>query len=278
MNRIRLVILPDPFAWLIYLSNQWILIRLTRFFLLDLYLFVGNQAILAYSADRGMREDLPDTEDPEQALEELARLDPAFSSVSDPYLMQIRSRLFGLSTLVRLPGVREWKRALVDALGHIAEKHFPESTQPVEEAAVGPLLEQFQSYLHGIAGSQNLPVVRLLGRLPVSLAFRIRDWGDRPMVRFTGLLANRVWNVYQWLRVPLRTFRILKRGTPTGMAFYAGWLLVQRGGAWYLGRQVFDLTCREMETVYLRSRKPVVPVTESGYSEAKVPEPHESVP
>ena len=47
-NMLRLILLPDPFSWLIYLSNQLTILSLTRFFLMDLYLFAGKQAILAY--------------------------------------------------------------------------------------------------------------------------------------------------------------------------------------------------------------------------------------
>ena len=41
-NMLRLILLPDPFSWLIYLSNQLTILSLTRFFLMDIYLFAGK--------------------------------------------------------------------------------------------------------------------------------------------------------------------------------------------------------------------------------------------
>ena len=40
--RLRLYILPDPFSWLFYLSRRLTILTLTRYLLLDIYLFVGS--------------------------------------------------------------------------------------------------------------------------------------------------------------------------------------------------------------------------------------------
>ena len=86
------------FSWLIYLSNQLTILSLTRFFLMDIYLFAGKQAILAY--DHESRHDaMPqDAGEIEQDLSDLAELiEPEFRP-ADPRIQEIRNRLVGVNT------------------------------------------------------------------------------------------------------------------------------------------------------------------------------------
>ena len=105
-NVLRLILLPDPFSWLIYLSNQLTILSLTRFFLMDIYLFAGKQAILAYDHE-SRHEAIPqDAGEIEQDLADLADLiEPEFRP-ADPRIQEIRNRLVGVNTLIfSSPGV-----------------------------------------------------------------------------------------------------------------------------------------------------------------------------
>jgi hypothetical protein len=265
-NLVRLIVIPDPFSWLMYFSNQLILISLTRFFLVDLFLFVGKQAIAAYQSGESATADFLNDRDVEQTLEELTRMPSDESVLLDDRLIDIRNRLLGIYSLIRSPGIGDWKKSLFEALHHIACRHFPESPSPVDEAAVGPLLEQLQVYLTAISNSRDMPIIRRLHSFPLSYGFRIREMSAAPFLRRTGFLTKKVWNVYQWLSLPLRLFRILRKATPAGMAVHTGWLLVQKGCAYYFGRRLFNLTCLEIESVYSRSRKPVVKKMKRAYN------------
>jgi hypothetical protein len=257
-NLIRLILIPDPFSWLMYFSNQLTLISLTRFFLVDLCLFVGKQAITAYHSGDSEIAGFMNDRDVEQTLEELTRMPSDESVLLDDYLIGIRNRLLGIFSLMRSPGLEDWKQSLHAALQHIAVRHFPESPCPVDEAAVGPMLEQLQIYLTAISNCRTIPIVRRLYHIPLSYGVRIQEMVAAPNLLRTRFLAKKAWNVYQWLSLPLRIFRIMRKTTPTGIAIHTGWLLAQKGCAYYFGRRLFNLTCLEIESVYSGSRKPSI--------------------
>ncbi len=84
-NVLRLILLPDPFSWLIYLSNQLTILSLTRFFLMDIYLFAGKQAILAYDHETRHEAIPQDAGEIEQDLSDLAELiEPEFRAPGSP--------------------------------------------------------------------------------------------------------------------------------------------------------------------------------------------------
>ncbi len=254
-NVLRLILLPDPFSWLIYLSNQLTILSLTRFLLMDIYLFAGKQAIQAY--DHETRCDIisQDTSEIEQELAELAELaDPEFRP-EDPRIQEIRNRLIGVNSLIfASPGFTEWKSGFQEALHVIAGTYFPESPAPIDEAKLGPILIRCQFWLQSVCNTEKLPIVSRFHRIEFRYLYSVKAIAEHPRFRQFGALTKKSWNIYRWMQWPLLIYRLIKKTTPAGMAASVGWMLVQKGTVNYLSRKAFDMTVLEMETVYRLSQ------------------------
>ncbi len=275
-NILRLILLPDPFSWLIYLSNQLTILSLTRFFLMDIYLFVGKQAIQAY--DHEIRNEVisPDeskTEDDheiEQDLTGLADLKDPESRPADPRIQEIRNGLVGFNSLIfSAPGFTEWKSGLQKALEVIAETYFPDSPAPVDEARLGPILTRCQFWLQSVSDTEMVPIVRRLHRIEIRYLYSVKAIADHPIFRRLGTLTKKSLNIYQWMQWPLLIYRLIRAATPAGKAVSIGWILVQKGTVNYLSRKAFDLTVEEMETVYRLSQENGIRKQESEAGEQK---------
>jgi hypothetical protein len=250
-NVLRLILLPDPFSWLIYLSNQLTILSLTRFFLMDIYLFVGKQAIQAYDHEIRLEAIPQDAGEIEQDLSDLAALIEPEIHLPDPRIQEIRNRLVGINTLIfSSPGYTDWKSGFEEALRVIAGKHFPESPAPVDEARIGQILTRCQFWLQSVTDTKKLPIVSRLHRIELRYLYSVKAAAEHPIFRQAGLLAKKSWNIYKWVQWPLLIYRVIKKTTPAGMAASVGWTLVQKGAVNYLSRRAFDLTVQEMETVY----------------------------
>jgi hypothetical protein len=255
-NMLRLILLPDPFSWLIYLSNQLTILSLTRFLLMDIYLFAGRQAILAYDHESRHNAISQDAGEIEQELAEMAEMiEPEFR-LPDPRIQEIRNRLVGVNALIfSSPGYTEWKSGFDDALQLIAGTYFPESPAPVEEARLGPILIRCQSWLQSVCDTEKLPIFSRLHRIELRYLYSIKAAAEHPIFRQAGTFAKKSWNAYKWMQWPLFIYRLIRKTTPAGIAASMGWMLVQKGSVNYLSRRVFDLTLQEMETVYRLSQE-----------------------
>lgn len=254
-NVLRLILLPDPFSWLIYLSNQLTILTLTRFFLMDIYLFTGKQAILAYDHESPHDAMPQDTGEIEQDLADLAEMTEPESRPPNPRIQEIRNRLVGVNTLVLpSPGYSEWKFGFEEMLQVIAGMYFPESPAPVEEAKLGTILVRCQYLLQSVSDSRKLPIVSRLHRIELRHLYGFKSAIEHPLFRQAGAFAKKTWNVYKWMQWPLLIYRTIRKTTPAGMAASLGWLLVRKGTVNYLSRRAFDLTLQEMETVYRLSQ------------------------
>ncbi len=250
-NLMRLIFLPDPFSWLIYFSNQLTIISITRFFLMDIYLFVGKQAITAY--DHGSRNDLS-PEDPyriEEELSELAEIIESEPSLPDPEIQEIRSRLVGMNAMLfSTPGYSEWKDGLFQAIEIIARKNFPESQEPIEEARLGPILQRCQFWLKSVSGTEKIPVISRLQKIEIRHLHSIKAVTEHPVFRHAGIFARKSWDIYKLTKWPRLLYRIIKKTTPAGIAATMGWMLARKGAVNYLSRKTFDVTIQEMEMIY----------------------------
>ena len=255
-NVLRLILLPDPFSWLIYLSNQLTILSLTRFFLMDLYLFAGRQAILAYDPE-SRHEAIPqDAGEIEQELADLAELiEPEFR-LPDPRIQELRNRLVGINTLIFSSlGYMEWKFGFEEALRVIAGTYFPESPAPVEEARLGTILIRCQFWLQSACDTEKLPIFSRFHRIELRYLYSIKAAAEHPLFRQVGTFAKKSWNAYRWMQWPLLIYRLIKKTTPAGIAASMGWMLVRKGSVNYLSRRAFDLTLQEIETVYRLSQE-----------------------
>jgi len=255
-NVLRLILLPDPFSWLIYLSNQLTILSLTRFFLMDFYLFAGRQAILAYDHETRHEMMPQDSGEIEQDLSDLADLTEPEFRPADPRIQEIRNRLVGVNTLIfSSPGFTEWKSGFTEALRVIAGTYFPESPAPVEEARLGPILVRCQIWLQSVSDTEKLPIVSRLHRIELRYLFSVKAAAEHPFFRQAGAFTKKSWNLYKWMQWPLLIYRLIRKTTPAGLAASMGWILVRKGTVNYLSRRAFDLTLQEIETVYRWSQE-----------------------
>ncbi len=269
-NILRLILLPDPFSWLIYLSNQLTILSLTRFFLMDVFLFAGQQALLSYDHDIQHDDILQNAAELEQDLEDLAHLTHPEPHLQSLRIHAIRNRLVGINAMLfAAPGIDDWKSGFQEALAEIAAAHFPESPAPMEEAFVRVILERCQFWLRSISETESMPVISRLHRVEIRYLYSIKAATEHPVFRQAGRFARKSWDVYKWMEWPLRFYRLFRTTTPAGMAVSMGWTLVRKGTVNYLSRMAFDVTVREMEMIYCVSRQPEIdcpPLPESGTS------------
>jgi hypothetical protein len=252
--RLRLYLLPDPFSWLFYLSNRLTILTFTRYLLLDIYLFVGVLAVEAYGQEPGASELPSEPEELKQTLEDLTDLKDSNASLSDPQIQEIRSRLVGgIGSLVFSPGIDEWKGAVKDAAELIARRYFPDSGRPLEEAALGPLLERCRFWITSICETEKLPVVHRLHRIRLETLNNLRVLtgpGGANQIATTAAKIGRWYRMSTW---PPPILRWLRQGSAGGLAMKLGWLVVKGSLMNFVCRYAFDRACKELDMVYRES-------------------------
>jgi len=253
--QLRLVVLPDPFSWLVYLSNRLTMLTLTRCLLVDIYLFVGRLAAQAYHEEGNGKPIPPELGEVEKALEDLDSLEPSEPDVTDTQILTIRNRLVGFpSMLVSSPGLEDWKKAVGHAANLIAGKYFPEAERPLEEAAIGPLLTRSQAWIKSLGRTEKMPVVKRFYRIQIQSLYRVKSFTDIWLPKQVRFFAKKTWNMYRWMKWPLIVYRGVKRSSSVGMAMDVGWVVSKRAFTNFICRYTFDTACRELEMIYSQSR------------------------
>lgn len=252
------IVLPDPLAWLAYLSRRLTLIMVGRCLLLDLYLFTGQSMIDAFDTrnDPATPDRDLDRQDGETVLEAYEALIREEGSLADPELAAIRSRLVGLpARLWNPPDWDEWQTAVKKAAGFIASANFPDSAAPVEEATFYVLLDRSRAWLGAMAECRRIALVRPLYRVSLERLFQIKAAAGGDLMRRTGHLAKGAYTAWRWGRWPVKMLGWVKRRSPAGMAGGLAFDLACRATTNYLFRFGFDRACRELEMVYRISRE-----------------------
>jgi hypothetical protein len=253
--QLRLVILPDPFSWLAYLSNRLTVLALTRCLLVDVYLFVGKLAIQAYGEEE--KEDTFSTEidELEKSLKDLDSLKPSEPNITDPQIQEIRNHLVGFtSMLIYTPGLEDWKKAVEQTAKVIAKKYFPEAERPLEEACLGPLLTRSQIWIKTVCESEKIPVVKRFHRIRIESLYKVKSFSDSLLPKQVRTFAKKAWDIYRWMKWPIKVYRWVKKGSPVGIAMDVGWVVAQKGFINFTCRSTFDMAYQELEMVYGQSR------------------------
>jgi len=256
--QLRLVILPDPFSWLAYLSNRLTILTLTRCLLVDVYVFVGKLAIQAYDEEK--KEDAFSTEmdELEKTLEDLDSLKPLEPDITDPQIQEIRNRLVGFTAIVISdPGLEDWKKAVRQTAKAIARKYFPDAERPLEEAALGPLLTRSQIWIKSLCETEKLPVVKRFHRIKIESLYNVKSFTDSLLPKQVRTFAKKTWDMYRWMKWPLKVYRWVKKGSPVGIAMDVGWVVAKKGFINFICRRTFDMAYQELEMVYSQSRNGV---------------------
>jgi len=253
--QLRLVILPDPFSWLAYLSNRLTMLTLTRCLLVDVYLFVGRLAIQAYN-EEGKEEPIrSELGELEKALEDLDSLEPSEPDVTDTQILEIRNRLVGFpSMLISSPGLEDWKKAVGHAAKVIARKYFPDEERPLEEAALGPLLTRSQIWINSVCKTEKIPVVKRLHSIQIQSLYRLKSFTDIWLPKQVRIFAKKTWDTYRWMKWPLMVYRGVKKSSSVGIAMDVGWVVSKKAFTNFICRYSFDMACHELEMIYRQSR------------------------
>jgi hypothetical protein len=253
--QLRLVILPDPFSWLAYFSNRLIMMTLTRCLLMDVYLFVGKLAIQAYD-EEDKEEAIPtEMDELEKALEDLGSLKLSEPDIPYPQIQEIRNRLVGFTAmLISAPGLEDWKKAVGQTAKVIAKKYFPDAERPLEEAAIGPLLTRSQIWIKSVCETEKIPVVKRLHRIQIESLYSVKSFTNSLLPKQVRSFARKAWDMYRWMKWPLKVYRWVKKGSPVGIAMDVGWMVAKKGFINFICRRTFDMAYQELEMVYSQSR------------------------
>jgi hypothetical protein len=251
INQLRLILMPDPFLWLIYFSNQWTLMTLTRFLLLDIYLFMGQLAIDTYDCNPDAETKPYSDDELLQVLKEIETLGTENELPINPKLKPIRNRLVGINTLWgSMPGLETWKQSFQEAARIISSHHFPNSQNPMEEVSLGPLLQRTVHWLDSIMETRNFMIVKYMYNVELATLIQVKSIADIPEMKQLGVFARKSLVLYGWIKWPLKIFQRAKRFTAAGVAVDIGWLIARKSFVNFCSRKVFDLTCKEFDIIY----------------------------
>jgi len=250
---LRLLVLPDPFSWLAYLSHHLTVMMLTKYLMTDIYLFFGKLTLEAFDA-----ESIPFCEENEasleETLEELESETDANDIPADPRIREIRNRLAGVSAVMASnPTFGDWKDAVCEAASIIAKKHFPESEYPLEEAALGPLLESTRSWADTLGKGEGVPVLHRFYRMRVGTLYRAKNLSESFLPKPLRKFILNVGKTYGWAKWPLKVYRMARKTSPWQIALELGWMASKKAFLAHVCGKSFDRACKELEEVYRRS-------------------------
>lgn len=254
VSQFRLLVFPDPYAWVIYLSRRLSLLLLTKYLLLDLYLFLGKLSLDAYSREEPSNP-IDEVEELEEALEEFEELEEKEEWPDDPEVRLIRKRLFGVtSAMTSSLTFDDWKKGVKDAAHVISKKYFPDSEAPEEEAALGPLLERARNWVGNFTKGEQILPVRQLYRVRLDTLYRAKNLSETVLPKPIRRLIENSHKTYGWLKWPLKTYRWSKKSSLWRAGFELGLAVAKRAALIYLYKKAFDRSCKELENVYRQSR------------------------
>ncbi|CAN2049555.1 conserved hypothetical protein [Candidatus Magnetomoraceae bacterium gMMP-13] len=254
-STLRLIILPDPSYWLFYLSRHLIMLILTKCLLVEIYLFTGKLGVRIY--DKEDKEEEPllyEAEELEKTLKALDSLETEEPDIYQPEILKIRKSLVGFNAVFfSNPGLKEWKNAVIRASDVIAIKHFPNAEKPVEEASIGPLMERTRMWLNTLCETENYPVVKRLHRIKIASLYDMKNMTENLLPKPVQRIAKKTWGVYKWMKWPLKIYRLVRMGSPFGVAIEVGGILAKKGFINFTCRYSFDMACKELDIIYQQS-------------------------
>jgi hypothetical protein len=153
------------------------------------------------------------------------------------------------------PGFKGWKNAVYEAAAVISKKYFPESDAPLEEAAVGPLLERTRSWIATFSKGEDFPVVNRFYRMRLETLYRAKDLSGIFLPKTARSFIERALTTYGWLKWPLKVYLLAKEFSPWKIALDLGWTAAKKASLAYIYGKTFDKACNELESVYFCSRK-----------------------
>jgi len=252
ISLIRLIILPDPFSWIFYISNQFTVVTLTRYLLLEIYLYVGLLAVHAYGQTNKAKQVSFSQEELEALMHDIEQLQMIDSSMQSevPELKKIRKKNLGFGKgLFSNLSLKQWKTAIFESTNVIASMHFPDADNPLMEVCVGPMLERSRYWLKTVNTIQTIPVVHKVADVKLETIIGAKLLIDNLPENLKQTLSTSM-KFYQWAKWPLTIYRIAKKTTPIGMATSIGWIVTRNCIVFYIYHYTFYLACNEINAVY----------------------------
>ncbi|NNF97852.1 MAG: hypothetical protein HKM93_00595 [Desulfobacteraceae bacterium] len=255
MSRIRLVILPDPFSLLFFLSQRLVVLVMMKNLVADITLYLGRLALEAYDCTEPacmMESD----EILEETLEELSQMEESRALPLSPRVAEIRKRLVGFPALmISTPTWMDWKKAVQESADILAREHFPDSARPLEEAAIGPLLVRTRSWLSTLARGEKIAIVRYIYKTRLETLFQAKDLTDLVLPTAVRSFVRHAFNAYGWLKWPWKVYRWSKRASLPGIAVDLGWTFGKKSAIAMIYGKSFDQICEEIDWVYRLSSR-----------------------
>jgi len=254
ISRLRFFLLIDPLGWLAYLSRRLTVLLLVKYLVADLYIFIGKLALEAYSNTTSYMPDEGE-EELEMILEELDALDIDDQFKEDPQIQEIRNHLIGFpSLLISNPTFKKLGTSIRAAALIIAKRHFPDSDYPLQEAALGPLLETARLWAEKVSKRDNYPLVNNLYNVHLETIYRIKSLSDGILPKSLQKIIAKSFKTYGLLKWPIKAYRMAKNAAPWKISLTLGWEVAKKAGLLYIHRKAFDTACEELERIYRLSR------------------------
>jgi hypothetical protein len=106
-------------------------------------------------------------------------------------------------------------------------------------------------------------MVKYLHNVELATLIQVKSITDIPEIKQLGLFAKKSLVLYQYIKWPLKIFQRAKRFTAAGVAVDIGWLIARKSFVNFCIRNVFDLTCKEVEIIYRLSAPETLPCKEN---------------
>lgn len=259
VSYLRLVLFLDPLIFLVYLSRRLTQLVCVKYLMVDLYIFIGKLALEAYN-----ETDLFPLPESEKEIEEtLTALDALADLVEpdkDPLIQEVRDRLVGFSSMLASnPTFKQWQHAIFDAAEIISKKHFPDSDHPLEEAAIGPLLESARQWATRLRKGTEYLWLRRLYHVRLETIIRAKDLSYHVFPKPVQTIIKTGYKTYGTVKWPLKVYRMIRRFTPWKLSLEVGWMVSKKAGIALLYGRTFDMACDECERIYRSSRELGVP-------------------
>ena len=259
ISHMRLVIFPDPFSLLFFFSRRLVVLVILRTLLADITLFVGKLALNAYDCSRETPIGESD-EMMEATLEDLSRMEEPSTTLRDPRILEIRKKLLGFpAVMFSAPAWADWNEAVRKSAAIIARNHFPDSDNPLAEAAIGPLLQRIRWRLDLIAKREETRVLRYVYKLRLETLFQAKDVTNLVLPARVRRFVRYGFRAYGWLKWPWKLYRWSKRASLPGIAVNLGWTCGKTSIVVLIYGRAFDQICEELDWVYTLSKQTNTP-------------------
>lgn len=259
ISHMRLVIFPDPFSLLFFFSQRLVALVILRNLLADIALFVGKLALNAYDCSRETPIGESD-EIMEATLEDLSQMEEPSTTLRDPRILEIRKKLLSFpAVMFAAPTWADWKEVVRKSAAIIARNHFPDSDNPLAEAAIGPLLQRIRWRLDIIAKGEETRVLRYVYKLRLETLFQAKDVTDLVLPVRVRRFVRYGFRAYGWLKWPWKLYRWSKRASLPGIAVNLGWTCGKTSIVVFIYGRAFDQICEELDWVYKLSKQTNTP-------------------